>query len=66
MPRDPVCGMEVKAEGAKRKVEYRGRMYYFCADPCKIEFERNPEKYYFSLRFLEWARKKFSDKPPLR
>ncbi|WP_048152363.1 YHS domain-containing protein [Palaeococcus ferrophilus] len=44
MPIDPVCGMEVD-EGTGFRVEYKGRVYYFCSPGCKAEFEANPEKY---------------------
>ncbi len=26
-------------------MEYRGKMYYFCAVGCKERFEENPEKF---------------------
>ncbi|WP_258084197.1 YHS domain-containing protein [Thermococcus thermotolerans] len=44
MPIDPVCGMEV-SEDTGLKVEYGGKVYYFCSPGCKAEFEANPEKY---------------------
>jgi RND family efflux transporter MFP subunit len=46
--KDPVCGMDVdesKAEAAGRKTEYRGKVYYFCADMCKQQFDKNPDTY---------------------
>ncbi len=46
MAKDPVCGMYVdenKENVIKREV--RGRTYYFCAQACKEEFDKNPEKY---------------------
>ena len=27
------------------KSAYQGKLYYFCSDECKREFERNPESY---------------------
>ncbi|AMQ19610.1 YHS domain-containing protein [Thermococcus peptonophilus] len=48
MPIDPVCGMEV-GEDTSFKVEYRGRMYYFCSPGCKAEFEANPKKYVWDV-----------------
>ena len=44
MPIDPVCGMEV-GEETEFKVEYDGKVYYFCSPHCKAQFEANPEKY---------------------
>lgn len=42
---DPVCGMEIDTGTAKFKTVYRGKIYYFCSDRCRSEFERNPELY---------------------
>jgi len=44
MPIDPVCGMEVREE-TELKLEYNGKVYYFCSPHCKAQFESNPEKY---------------------
>ncbi len=44
MPIDPVCGMEVD-ENTGFRVEYGGKVYYFCSPGCKAEFEANPERY---------------------
>ena len=43
--KDLVCGMEVDTETAAAKTTYQGQTYYFCAPGCKVEFERNPQKY---------------------
>ena len=43
--KDPVCGMNVKIEGAKYSAEYQGKTYYFCSEGCKTEFLKNPVKY---------------------
>jgi membrane fusion protein, copper/silver efflux system len=43
--KDLVCGMDVDpkdAAVAARKVEYRGKAYYFCSDDCKAKFQKNP------------------------
>ncbi len=45
MAKDPVCGMDVGEKSAAAKMEYKGKMYYFCAPGCKVAFERDPEKY---------------------
>lgn len=44
MPKDPVCGMEVR-ENTKWKAEHQGKTYYFCREACMKEFSRNPSKY---------------------
>ncbi len=45
MAKDLVCGMEVNAETAPAKSEYKGKTYYFCARGCKVAFDKDPEKY---------------------
>jgi len=42
---DPVCGMRVDEKKAEFKLEYKGKVYYFCSKHCLEEFSRNPEKY---------------------
>ena len=42
---DPVCGMNVDEEKAAAKSEYKGETYYFCAQGCKVAFDKDPEKY---------------------
>ncbi len=41
---DPVCGMQVPVT-TPYKTLYKGRVYYFCSEQCKVAFERNPEYY---------------------
>lgn len=45
MVKDPVCGMMVDEKTAKIKSQYRGKTYHFCAQACKIAFDKNPGKY---------------------
>lgn len=45
MAKDPVCGMEVDEKNPPAISEYKGKKYYFCNKACKIEFDKNPEKY---------------------
>ncbi len=45
MAKDPVCGMEVEEAKAKATTQYKKRTYYFCCEPCKEAFEKEPEKY---------------------
>ena len=42
---DPVCGMSVDPETAKIRAVIEGQNYYFCAQGCRMAFEKNPEKY---------------------
>jgi len=46
---DPVCGMEVEPKSAYSKVEYEGRIIYFCSTACEEKFKKNPSK--FSAKF---------------
>ncbi len=45
MAKDPVCGMQVDEQTAKRVSEFAGIKYYFCSDGCKKKFEANPATY---------------------
>jgi len=45
MVKDPVCGMMIDEKTAKIKSQYRGKTYYFCAQACKIAFDKNAGKY---------------------
>jgi len=45
MATDPVCGMTVDEKAAKWVSEYKGQKYYLCSKHCKMEFEKDPEKY---------------------
>lgn len=42
---DPVCAMQVDEQRAGQFLEYQHRMYYFCSEGCKREFQRHPEDY---------------------
>jgi membrane fusion protein, copper/silver efflux system len=45
---DPVCGMEVdelRAKATGKASVYQGKTYYFCAEECKEQFEKEPRKY---------------------
>jgi RND family efflux transporter MFP subunit len=45
---DPVCGRYIDKDEAgsfKRIATYGNETFYFCSDPCKKEFEKEPEKY---------------------
>lgn len=42
---DPVCGMAVSADAETFELEFEGRVYLFCSEPCLLEFERHAEDY---------------------
>lgn len=42
---DPICGMEVDPEKAEWRSNYKGCLYFFCAEGCWRTFEADPEKY---------------------
>ncbi len=44
MARDPVCGASVPEQGAPSS-EFEGKLYYFCSEDCKQEFDDDPEVY---------------------
>ena len=50
---DPVCGMRVDPETARYKTSRHGESYAFCAEGCKLAFERNPELYLGPARASE-------------
>ena len=41
---DPVCGMSVPADGARR-ASFAGETFVFCSDSCLTKFEANPKLY---------------------
>lgn len=43
--KDPVCGMEIDPTSAAGKSDYKGETYYFCSPGCKVDFDKDPEKY---------------------
>ncbi len=45
MAKDPVCGMQVKVDGAKWVSQYGGRGWYFCSEGCRKRFEADPGRY---------------------
>ncbi|MCL6622545.1 MAG: efflux RND transporter periplasmic adaptor subunit [Syntrophobacterales bacterium] len=43
---DPVCGMPVDTTGEEVfQTLYEGRVYYFCSDRCKAQFDLDPRRY---------------------
>lgn len=45
---DPICGMNVKVEGAMHTFEHDGTTYYFCCGGCRGRFAANPEEFLVS------------------
>lgn len=42
---DRVCGMWIDKETAPFRSTWRGETYYFCSQPCKKQFDQDPERY---------------------
>jgi len=45
MALDPVCKMDIDEKTAVATSDYKGKKYYFCGFGCKVDFNKNPEKY---------------------
>jgi YHS domain-containing protein len=45
MAKDPVCGMNVEEDNAAATSIYKDKTYYFCSTHCKVNFDKEPEKY---------------------
>jgi membrane fusion protein, copper/silver efflux system len=46
--RDAVCGRDVREQlssTAPLRTEYKGTFYFFCSEPCKEAFNKEPERY---------------------
>lgn len=43
--KDPVCGMEVGDIKKAPREEYKGKVYYFCAEHCRKTFKKDPGSY---------------------
>jgi xanthine dehydrogenase accessory factor len=50
---NPVCGMAIDIASAKHVIDCQGQRVYFCCDGCKIEFERDPDRYLTIARGTE-------------
>jgi YHS domain-containing protein len=42
MVEDPVCGTQLDPDEVEFTSEYRGQIYYFCSDDCKMQFDGDP------------------------
>ncbi len=45
MPRDPVCGMNVRDDKDSIRTEHQGQVYHFCSNRCRQEFDRDPSTF---------------------
>ncbi len=45
MATDPVCGMIVDTHAGKPTQQFRGHIYYFCSEGCRIKFAKEPNRY---------------------
>jgi Cu+-exporting ATPase len=43
--KDPVCGMQLDPQNTAASSIHNDRVYGFCSQGCKQEFDANPEKY---------------------
>lgn len=43
--KDPVCKIKYKKSDAVSTFKYEGKLYYFCSQQCKDEFEKKPDEY---------------------
>lgn len=43
--RDPVCGMTVRVQGARHRVQRQGRDFFFCCAGCRERFLATPDRY---------------------
>jgi YHS domain-containing protein len=41
----PVMNSEFTVTKSTRVIDYKGKSYYFCCDPCAEQFKKNPDKY---------------------
>jgi len=54
MAKDPVCGMDVKEEGAAHLLHLEHKFLYFCSEHCKETYgQRSTRKKSFFVKFLE-------------
>lgn len=43
--KDPVCGMEIRPEGAVATEEHEGKTFYFCSSACHATYVADPHRY---------------------
>ncbi len=43
--KDPICGMSVDMKTAQYKSIYKEKIYYFCSEHCKNQFDENPGQF---------------------
>ena len=42
---NPVCNLPIEKSTAMHVVDYNGEKVYFCCNMCKVQFDKEPEKY---------------------
>jgi len=50
--KDPICGMNVDMNKGL-KIESKGEYYYFCSPHCQAAFEKEPEKYINTKKYIK-------------
>lgn len=43
--RDLVCRMEIDEQQAPAWAAYKGQVYHFCSNDCRIAFQKEPHRY---------------------
>jgi len=43
--KDLVCGMSVDVKIAQHKSHYQDKLYFFCSEHCKKQFNEDPSSY---------------------
>ena len=42
---DPVCGMQIRPDGAAASEEHDGQVFFFCSEGCHRAFMADPHRY---------------------
>jgi YHS domain-containing protein len=53
---DPVCGMQVDTAAGGIESTFDGKTYFFCAEGCRLSFEKDPCKFLTPRRKGIWGR----------
>lgn len=43
---DPVCGMSLTSERVATRLEFQGRLFYFCSPSCRERFQASPSQFF--------------------
>ncbi len=55
--KDPICGMNVDMNKGL-KIESKGKYYYFCSPYCQATFEKEPEKYINTKKYVKGTKER--------